>query len=216
MINKIKNTKGVTLIALVITIVILLILSGVSILAFTGENGMFNRAKQARNNTLDAEKKESLALESYENKINEILEENQENNEDEEKMYIFKNGNQYTDITGGWISCAYYSTAPTLSITDKLLIKYETQGTRGGGTVTKNKVDVTNFNKLCFNSSENSNGSIGITDSQNTSSYIKSANVRNFNELELSGTKGFYYIKIIINSDNGPVFSELSEIWLEK
>ncbi len=220
MINKIKDTKGVTLIALVITIIILLILAGVSILAFTGENGIFNRAKQARNNTIEAQEKENLALDSYENKINEILEHNQENddgnNENKEKLYLFKNGDQCTDITGGWISCAYYSSAPTLSITDKLLIKYETQGVRGGGTVTKNKIDISNFNKICFNSTNGSVGTIGITDAQNTSNYIKSIHVGNFNELEFSETKGNYYIKIIINSDLGACFSELSEIWLEK
>lgn len=42
-----KN-KGITLISLVITIIILLILAGISIVAITGDNGLFNRAKQAK------------------------------------------------------------------------------------------------------------------------------------------------------------------------
>ena len=38
--NKIKSTKGITLIALVVTIVVLLILAAVSIGMLTGENGI--------------------------------------------------------------------------------------------------------------------------------------------------------------------------------
>lgn len=42
------NNKGVTLIALVITIIVLLILAGVSIATLTGPNGLLNRAGQAQ------------------------------------------------------------------------------------------------------------------------------------------------------------------------
>ena len=38
--NKIKTTNGITLIALVITIIVLLILAGVTIATLTGENGI--------------------------------------------------------------------------------------------------------------------------------------------------------------------------------
>ncbi len=37
-------TKGITLIALVITIIVLLILVGVSIATLTGENGILNKS----------------------------------------------------------------------------------------------------------------------------------------------------------------------------
>ena len=42
------NQRGITLIALVITIIILLILSGITIATLTGENGLFARAKEAK------------------------------------------------------------------------------------------------------------------------------------------------------------------------
>ena len=42
-----KNNKGITLIALVVTIIVLLILAGVSIAMLTGQNGILNRASQA-------------------------------------------------------------------------------------------------------------------------------------------------------------------------
>ena len=44
--KSIYETKGITLIALVITIIVLLVLSGITIAA-VGENGLFSRAKEA-------------------------------------------------------------------------------------------------------------------------------------------------------------------------
>lgn len=46
-----KNNKGITLIALVVTIIVLLILAGVSIAMLTGQNGILNRAREARENS---------------------------------------------------------------------------------------------------------------------------------------------------------------------
>lgn len=42
-----RNQKGITLIALVITIIVLLILAGVSIAMLTGENGLLNKTSEA-------------------------------------------------------------------------------------------------------------------------------------------------------------------------
>lgn len=50
-ITKIKQTKGITLIALVITIIVLLILAGVTIATLTGENGILTRASDAAERT---------------------------------------------------------------------------------------------------------------------------------------------------------------------
>lgn len=46
-----KKEKGITLIALVITIVVLLILAGVSIATLTGQNGILTRAQNAKEET---------------------------------------------------------------------------------------------------------------------------------------------------------------------
>ncbi len=53
-----KNQNGVTLIALVITIIVLLILAGVSIAMLTGDNGLLTRARQASDETIIANGKE--------------------------------------------------------------------------------------------------------------------------------------------------------------
>ena len=62
--NKLKESKGITLIALVITIIVLLILAGVSIAMLTGENGILNQANKAKTETgyKGAEEKVKLAI----------------------------------------------------------------------------------------------------------------------------------------------------------
>ncbi|MBR3162764.1 MAG: hypothetical protein IKF17_01510, partial [Clostridia bacterium] len=45
--NNIRQNKGITLIALVITIIVLLILVGITIASLTGENGLLSRATEA-------------------------------------------------------------------------------------------------------------------------------------------------------------------------
>ena len=49
--EKVKNSKGITLIALVITIIVLLILAGVSIATLTGQNGVLTKASTAQKDT---------------------------------------------------------------------------------------------------------------------------------------------------------------------
>lgn len=68
-----KEQKGITLVALVITIIILLILAGISIATLTGENGLFKRAKDAKNNTVDAQNAENTALNFYTDAMNNVL-----------------------------------------------------------------------------------------------------------------------------------------------
>ena len=59
-----KERKGITLIALVITIIVLLILAGVSIAMLTGQNGILTQAQKAKTTTENksAEEKVKLAV----------------------------------------------------------------------------------------------------------------------------------------------------------
>lgn len=57
-----KNNKGITLIALVITIIVLLILAGVSIAMVTGQNGILDQASRAGSETQVAEAREIAGL----------------------------------------------------------------------------------------------------------------------------------------------------------
>ena len=62
---KLKTNKGITLIALVITIIVLLILAGVSIAMLTGENGILSQAQKAKTETENAEENETARLDEY-------------------------------------------------------------------------------------------------------------------------------------------------------
>ena len=58
-----KNNKGITLIALVITIIVLLILAGISIAMLTGNNGLLTKANDAKSETSRAEVIERINME---------------------------------------------------------------------------------------------------------------------------------------------------------
>ena len=58
-----KQKKGITLIALVITIIILLILAGISASMLSGDNGIFQRATDAKKSTEKANEKEQIQAE---------------------------------------------------------------------------------------------------------------------------------------------------------
>ena len=57
-----KSTKGITLIALVVTIIILLILAGVSIAMLTGNNGVLTQGKRAKEKTEEKGEQERVNL----------------------------------------------------------------------------------------------------------------------------------------------------------
>ena len=68
--TKFKESKGITLIALVITIIVLLILAGVSIAMLTGENGILTQAQRAKSETENAAKNEAAMLDEYNKYLN--------------------------------------------------------------------------------------------------------------------------------------------------
>ena len=61
--QKLKEGKGITLIALVITIIVLLILAGVTIATLTGDNGILTQAGNAKDKTTEAESIERVQVE---------------------------------------------------------------------------------------------------------------------------------------------------------
>ena len=63
-----KNGTGITLVALIITIVILLILAGISIARLTA-NGLFEKTKLAKEKQENAQIEENIRLEEYTNLI---------------------------------------------------------------------------------------------------------------------------------------------------
>ena len=95
-----KNIYGITLIALVVTIVVLLILAGVSISMLTGNNGIITQAQNAKNKTEEAEEKEKIQLAVLDavSKNNDLTEENLQKEIDDEfgsgETKVYENGDE--------------------------------------------------------------------------------------------------------------------------
>ena len=64
-----KNTKGITLIALVVTIIVLMILAGVAVAALMGENGLITRSGEAKESQRGAAVLDEVKLAINENKM---------------------------------------------------------------------------------------------------------------------------------------------------
>ena len=62
--NNRKTSAGITLIALVVTIIVLLILAGISIMMLTGDNGILQQTTNARTRTIHANVLEQIQLEA--------------------------------------------------------------------------------------------------------------------------------------------------------
>ena len=102
-----KNRSGITLVALVITIIILLILSGISITALIQTN-LFQNAKEAKQKTENAQNIENGTLSSYEEKIGDIVGTRQFDVKDLELDYDNK-----VDIKNYTSSSNYYTVPQT-------------------------------------------------------------------------------------------------------
>ena len=67
-----KGNSGITLVALIITIIVLIILAGVTISLVVGDNGIITKSKEAKINMTNASSEEKEALQNMANEMNEI------------------------------------------------------------------------------------------------------------------------------------------------
>ena len=101
-----KQIKGITLVALVVTIIVLLILSGVAISFTVGEGGIFKRAQQGAEIYENASNNEKTEVDKISNFIGDYL--NGNSNGDLEVIYYDKttkikiNDNEEVTIPGGF------------------------------------------------------------------------------------------------------------------
>ena len=95
--NKYRNNRGITLIALVVTIVVLLILAGVSLAMLKGENGIISKAQKSARETRLAKTKESISLEISDAMINEAIKGNKTLTDEQLKDIVNKYGEMDED-----------------------------------------------------------------------------------------------------------------------
>lgn len=98
-----RKQKGITLIALVITIIVLLILAGISLAILTGENGILAKAQLAKKQSDQKQEEENNILKQYE-KLLEVEEELPDNTKDTEAGTIVKLPNNWLTTTPNEIS----------------------------------------------------------------------------------------------------------------
>ena len=82
-----KQAKGITLVALVVTIIVMLILAGVALNFTLGEDGIFRRAEESSEIYQNASQNEKIELDKVTNYIDDILNGNK-NDDEEETIYV--------------------------------------------------------------------------------------------------------------------------------
>ncbi len=87
-----ETQRGITLVALVITIVILIILATISIGAIFGDNGLINRAQDAKNYQANADAEQNQFFGDAETAINEALGGKGESTGEKTLVQAFKDG----------------------------------------------------------------------------------------------------------------------------
>ena len=186
-----SKERGITLIALVVTIVVLLILAGVSLNLILGNNGIITKAKESRTETRMAQIDEQVKLaigDAYTEGLGSITDSGLKsalNNRIGEGTY---------DITGdettGW-QVTVKETGKTYDIASNGKINSSEET---GSTVDWNKIlEEANKNPESFKHPEQSetNNDIGIgTDGKPVNMDLWNAIIINGNEITLTGTDG--------------------------
>ncbi len=115
-----RESTGITLIALVITIIILLILAGISIATLTGQNGLVTKANTAKTETEEKSAKEKINLAI----LGSITEDQHLNIEDFEKE-IERLGGIVTEKTEETITVEMDGYEAIIDIKTKKIVKFE-------------------------------------------------------------------------------------------
>ena len=154
-----KQSKGITLIALIITIIILLILAGVAI-STLGENGLFEKAKMTKNTQIKAEMREQLTI-----KISELQ--------------VEKNGEAtLNDITQNWANSTlnkYKATVTDVETTNTKKVIMQKNGVVGNYTIdeklniieTEGNAEIELTYEIKSKNGKNLEVSVTLTDNEN-------------------------------------------------
>lgn len=90
--------------------------------------------------------------------------------------YLYKYGEEYNSLTGGWISWFYNGNSPKITKKDDYIQVYIPHASVAGGVVTKNQIALSGNQNLCFlvdqKVEQESGGNKYGVSSKNTSSYL--------------------------------------------
>jgi len=121
-----KKNNGITLIALVITIVVLIILAGVVISLSLGENGIFNKAKYATEEYANEQAREEAEIAKTANDIDTIVNTRNDIKNVQVKSLINTNDSIYNQTEKGFVfdtptTQKNYTTNNVISLNDNIL-----------------------------------------------------------------------------------------------
>lgn len=136
------------------------------------------------------------------------------------KLWLYKDGDECTDVTGGWNALASGSSGSLTKNSSSFTLAYYS-GMNAYDAITKNTVDISDYSKLyidwIFNSSKGGNARIGVSSSAPSgdvglSKYsIISAAYTGVTELDVSDVSGQYYAVVTVYNESVTV----NKIWLE-
>ena len=152
--NKINSNTGITLVALVITIIVLMILAAVAMSLITEDGNLFEKAKLASESYTNASKKEEMIIEELTNEINGIRNINEEEirrivQEELQKQPIVKFidfSNKITTISGASASWTATQDCGIVASIKAPTTSYNPQVYIDGLNVFDNSFSNTNFN----------------------------------------------------------------------
>ena len=140
-------------------------------------------------------------------------------------LYLYKNGNEYTNITGGWNNRGYTWDSDALQgVTknaDSMVIRGVYNSYRGGvGTVKKvNTSGYSTLKAVGFTTEVYPNNALYLSASKDvltgkTASVQFGATESEIN-IDLNSLQGDYYIAIVVDGDTQTPTTTVKKIWLE-
>ena len=183
-----KKNKGITLIALVVTIIVLLILAGISINMLTGQNGILKRATEAKKNTEDSSDLEYLRVEA----TSELIDYYQGNDSKNEDEYILE---KWSESSNNKISVN--KTDKTVTYNSKTYAMSDIIGNESE----KNKINENNMNQITISTATEKK------DKEILAGGKVRAIVEEDNNMRAYIPNGFYYVSG--KPSNGMVISDI-------
>lgn len=149
----ITKDKGITLVALVITIIVLLILAGITIAMTLGENGILANAKKAKTDTEKAAENEDTELSKAKSRIDEELNGNS-SGEETAQNYIIYNKDSDTGFDSSKFNA--YDITPTYT---EGKLTFSSNNGQNGYIVLKEKLNLENYSKAVVRGKRTNNQS---------------------------------------------------------
>ena len=198
--RRIRKEKGITVITLAVTIIVMLILAGVAINTGLGEDGIINRAENAVDKYKEASEKEKEQVNSLTSQLEDILGDIENPVEDIEESPIIK--------IAGWNNAGGIV---TLEIKEGYKVEYQIEGEEWKSYTEGNQIQVGNGKKISarYYTEEGKKGKIAsriirdeiapkiqVSIEKQSSSTIQVRAVATDNEMGVDESLGYkYYIK---------------------